>query len=118
MKTKSEKQEYWQNHNRAYEESGLSLAAYCTKAEISDNTLRYFREMFQRENRDRVASQKRGTAARFVEVRPSAPPAKEFGVEIQNQVVARVQLGRGAVLECLRWPEAEWLMKLIVVQSD
>ncbi len=118
MKTKSEKQSYWQNHNRAYEESGLSLAAYCAKAEVSGNTLRYFREMFQRESREQAAAQKRGTAARFVEVRPATPAAKGLGVGFQDQVVARVHLGRGAVLECFRWPEAEWLRKMIVVQGD
>ncbi len=117
MKTKSEKREYWQSHNRAYEESGLTMAGYCMKAEINSHTMQYYREKFQKENREQMAAGQQSVASRFVKVRPVAPQPKELGVEFQNQVVARVQLGRGTVLECLRWPEAEWLLKLVEVRG-
>jgi transposase-like protein len=92
-----EKVEYWQRHDEEQRRSGLTIRAYCERHQLKKHNLNYWREKFRRTG----AKSPKG----FVRV-------VEKKQESETLVVARLTLSDGMVLECMTWPEVQWLRGL------
>ena len=106
MKTNKEKQEFWRRHASAFNESSLSVPAYCTRAGLNPHTFQYWRIKFRDETRKKSVV----TVAQpsFVRVMTKESP-KALVVEQKSNVVGKISLGGGKVFECLSWPDPRWL---------
>lgn len=111
MKTKIEKQEFWRNHCTGYNTGNVSLVEYCKSAGFNRHTFQYWREKFREE---KVVMTTKPKSA-FVRVVPKSAPS---AVKTSGEVVARVKFSNGLALECLSWPEPQWLEKISRPRHD
>lgn len=103
------KQEFWAKHEQAYEARNLSIVEYCHKAGLNRHTFQHYRNMARRVKRAQAATPVVTAPSRFLRV---VAPAKPQSFSIPAEIVARLRLGNGVTLECLRWPDPTWLIKL------
>ena len=89
-----EKERFWQQHIAAQEASGQTIRLYCESHGLKDHTFQYWRQKFLERRRSKGGF------------------AKVVARSRESTVVAKVRLSNGVEVECLQWPEVEWLQKL------
>lgn len=109
---RSRSKQNWQEHAKAAQEEGISLAQYCRERKLSVQSLYTARYEWSRQLRQSGAAKKAlGRDGEFVEVRvaPGEVPVAS--------PVYRVQV-KGCVIECATLPPTWWLRDLISGDAD
>ncbi len=94
-----EKSLFWRGHDQAQRRSGLTILEYCKREGLNHHN---FSKRRQR-HRDRGAS---------LVTRPTFVKVVESKLAESRAPLCRIPLSQGLSLECMEWPEVQWLQKL------
>jgi len=115
-KKKTNRRPFWQEHLRAWSESGLTQADYCRKHEVSAAAFAWWKRQLQGKPRSAKKSpdteqgqRGRQTPAQFIEVQ-HAPSSSTNG----GSGIYEVLLSRGRAIRVDRTFDPEVLQRLIV----
>lgn len=90
----TDKERFWQQHIEAHEARGQTIRQYCEVHGLKECTFQYWRQKFLERHRSKAGF------------------AKVVARSSESRVVAKIRLASGIEVECLQWPEVEWLQRL------